>query len=224
MTSSRSSSSCLALEVTDMQTLFETIIGSHIWKMDHEGSDLDMFRCYISDTRDILLGKVPKNIFEQPTSIVDLQISEIGTVISQLIRNNLNYLIAIHSPIVMFDNGGVLAKLRELSLKGLSKEAYNSTFGMCMQNYKKYIETGKDISEKRCNTIARTAKFGCNLLANRTIAFEGISGSTPEKLRTAIEELTFAKENSTLPDKCPIEIKEEFEELLVELRISDLHG
>ena len=207
-----------------MQTLFETVVGSHIWKMNHEGSDLDLFRCYISDTKDILLGKVPKNTFEQPTSIVDLQVSEIGAVISQLMHCNFNYLIAIHSPIVMFDNGNVLAKLRELSFKSLSKEAYNSIFGMCTQNYKKYIETGKDISEKRCNAIARTAKFGYNLLVNKKIVFEGVSGFTPEKLSTAIEALTFAKDNSTLPDKCPEEVKEEFEELLIKLRISDLNG
>jgi hypothetical protein len=207
-----------------MQTLFETVVGSHIWKMNHEGSDLDLFRCYISDTKDILLGKVPKNTFEQPTSIVDLQVSEIGAVISQLMHCNFNYLIAIHSPIVMFDNGNVLAKLRELSFKSLSKEAYNSIFGMCTQNYKKYIETGKDISEKRCNAIARTAKFGYNLLVNKKIVFEGVSGFTSEKLSTAIESLPFAKDNSTLPEKCPAEVKEEFEELLIKLRISDLNG
>ena len=205
-----------------MQTLFETVIGSHIWKMNHEGSDLDLFRCYISDTKDILLGKVPQNTFDQAIPNVDVQISEIGTVISQLMHCNFNYLVAIHSPIVMFDNSSVLAKLRELSLKGLSKEAYYSIFGMCMQNYKKYIETGKDVSEKRCNAIARTAKFGYNLLANRTIVFEGVSGFTPEKLSAAIEELTVAKENSTLPEKCPAGIKRKFEELLIELRISDL--
>jgi hypothetical protein len=204
--------------------LFETVIGSHIWKMNHEGSDLDIFRCYMGDTRDILLGKVPKNTFDQSIPNVDVQITEIGAVISQLIYNNLNYLIAIHSPIVRFDNGNVLVKLRELSLKGLSKEAYNSIFGMCMQNYKKYIETGKDISEKRCNTIARTARFGYNLLANKTIVFEGVSGFTPQKLSAAFQELTVAKENSTLPEKCPAEIKEEFEDLLIKLRISDING
>ena len=207
-----------------MQTLFETVIGSHIWKMNHEGSDLDLFRCYISDTRDILLGKVPQNTFDQAIPNVDVQISEIGTVISQLMHCNFNYLVAIHSPIVMFDNGNVLAKLRELSRRGLSKEAYNSIFGMCMQNYKKYIETGKDVSEKRCNAIARTARFGYNLLTNNAMAFERASGFTPEKLRAAIEELTVAKENSALPEKCPEEIKEEFEELLIELRIRDLNG
>ena len=80
----------------------------------------------------------------------------------------------------------------------------------------------EDNLEKRCNVIARTAKFGYNLLANKDIAFERVSGFTPEKLLPVIEDLAIAKESSTLPDKCPPEIKEEFENLLIELRIRDL--
>ena len=56
----------------------------------------------------------------------------------------------------------------------------------------------------------------------RDIAFERVSGFTPEKLLPVIEDLAIAKESSTLPDKCPPEIKEEFENLLIELRIRDL--
>lgn len=199
--------------------LFETVIGSHIWKMDNPESDVDIFRCYIADTRDMLLGDKPKNYFNANDG-TDIQLSEIGNVINGLIKNNFNYMIAVNSPIVRFDSG-VLAELRRLSLDNISKECYNSIHGLAEQNYKKYIESGIDTSVKRCNQIARTLRFGITLLNSGKMVFEPFSVKSPDDIKQLMRDLDLARNRSTLPEK-PKHVKE-LEDYLVELRIKNIH-
>mgnify|MGYP001626452942 CR=1 FL=1 len=199
--------------------LFETIIGSHVWQMNTLESDLDIFRCYIADTRDILLGKKPKNVFDQKTEGIDLQISEIGNVIEGLIKNNFNYLVAVHSPIVRFD-GGILSSLKNLSIRNLSKQAYDSIHGLATQNFKKYVESGVDASTKRCDKIARVLQFGITLLSEGKIEFKPANGNTPETLKKLMDELDMAYKESKLPNKP--EHVEELEDFLIKIRIKNI--
>ena len=199
--------------------LFETVVGSHVWQMNTLESDTDLFRCYIADTRDILLGNKPKNYFNRDDKGIDVQVGEIGSVINGLIKNNLNYLIAVHSPIVKSDSG-VLASLKNLSTMNLSKQAYNSVHGLATQNYKKYVESGVDPSAKRLNIIARTLQFGITLLREGIIEFKPSSGNTQETIKSLMDELERAKDESKLPNKP--EHTKELEDFLVQLRIKNL--
>lgn len=203
--------------------LFETIIGSHIWQMNHDKSDIDLFRCYQLSSKEILLGETPKNTFDQSVKGLDIQESEISTVINELKHNNLNYLLAVHSPIVLFDNFNILKRLKAISSSCLSKEAYNSIHGLALSNYKKYIESGIDTSESRCNKVARTLLFGMTLLDKGRIEFKPSYGNTPETVKALISELDNAKEDSNLSEKCSPEQAQKFEQLLEELRILDLN-
>ena len=198
---------------------FETIIGSHVWKMNHEKSDIDIFRCYVEDSNKILLGHTPKNsCYEELDGEIDVQESEIGKVIEQLLDNNFNYIVAIFSPIVRFENGSLLNELRKIGKSALSKKCYNSVYGLATVNYIKYIESGKDTSEKRCNVICRTLQFGITLLNEHSIDFKEYNTGTPEKIIEMLNELEKAKENSTLPDSCSDGVKKEAEEFLLKIR------
>lgn len=199
--------------------LFETVVGSHVWQMNTLESDTDLFRCYIADTRDILLGNKPKNYFNRDDKGIDVQVGEIGSVINGLIKNNLNYLIAVHSPIVKSDSG-VLASLKNLSIMNLSKQAYNSVHGLAIQNYKKYVESGVDPSAKRLNIIARTLQFGITLLREGRIEFKPSSGNTQETIKSLMGELERAKDESKLSNKP--EHTKELEDFLIQLRIKNL--
>lgn len=198
--------------------LFETVIGSHAWKMNTLDSDLDVFKCYISSTRDILLGAIPKNYFESGDKI-DVQTGEIGRVVEGLIKNNFNYLIAVHSPIVRSDCG-ILNSLRTLSIMNLSKQAYNSIHGLATQNYRKYIEGNPNVSQKHCDTIARSLHFGITLLREGKIVFAPSFGNTPETIKSLLDDLDKAKDESVLPNKA--EHTKELEDFLVQIRIKNL--
>ena len=206
-----------------MTTLFETIIGSHIWQMNHEQSDTDIFRCTLADTKDILLGKEPKNEFTRFDKI-DLQISELSTVINQLKVCNFNYLVAVHSPIVRFSNYNILEKLKDISERGISKQAYDSIHGLALQNYKKYIESGIDNSPKRCAVINRTLMFGIKLLLYGKLEFTPVDlkSANSGKLQVLMSELDNAKTISPLPDKCPQDIAYEYDEFLLRIRENDI--
>jgi predicted nucleotidyltransferase len=205
-----------------METLFETVVGSHAWHMNHEASDIDIFRCVLADTRNVLLGKEESNSFDQTIPNLDIQTSELRTVISQLIISNFNYLVAIHTPVVLFQNEESLTRLRELSKEAISKQAYDSIHGLATQNYKKYIESKKDDSPKRCNVVARGIVFGIRLLEKQQLFFMPMVDATPEKIVSLMKDLDTAKENSSLPEKCSDRVKTKFNDYLLDMRLKAL--
>ena len=212
----------------EMDILFEVINGAHAWRMEHSQSDLDIFRCYLADYEDILIGKTPKNSFYVDFTMiegrnVDIQTSEIGTTIQQLIKNNLNYIVNVNSQIIRVDNGGVLANLRDFSRRGLSKELYGSFHGMAIHNYNKYIrdfDDVKKIPEHRLNKIARVLALGIRLLNGEPIELRQYSGATVIMIETMIRDLDTSLQESKLPEQCPIE--EEMLDYLVTLRLNDI--
>lgn len=77
-----------------MKTLFQTVIGSHAWNMNVAQSDTDYFVCYQISTKELLKGQTL--LLRSKMSInedVDIQESEVGLVVHQLIKNNLNYIV-----------------------------------------------------------------------------------------------------------------------------------
>jgi predicted nucleotidyltransferase len=205
-----------------MKTLFETVVGSHLWGMEHEGSDVDIFRCVLMDTDSYLKGSMMKNLNYTEYGKLDMQVMELGHLIDLMVENNYNAILYVMSPHVRFFNGDALEKLRSILSDGLSKEVYNSINGLGISNFKKYISSGLDTSEHRCNIICRSLQFGINLLNEKTIRFAKFEGGSPARVEALLFDIKKAYEQSTLPERVSGEVKQRYSELLLQKRLEYL--
>lgn len=203
-----------------MKTLFVTNVGSHMWGQNHPGSDLDRFVCYIVPSRDVLTGRADTKSKHLKNEKQDDAVHEIGHVIDEVLKGNVNFLWGVFSPIVMEDPRGDLAALRDLALQQMSQLCYNSIHGMAISNYKKFIASGLNTSMKKCNTIARTIGLGITLLQTGKIEFKPVWDATSESVQRLIVELDNAKTQSILPEKP--DHPETLYEFLLQLRLRDL--
>ena len=203
-----------------IDNFFTTKIGSDIWQMRRPDSDTDLFRVYVATTGDILKGTADmRSKFIQKDN-TDIALHEIGKVIDMLLKGNLNFVIGVMSPIIVNAyNLKLFHELRSIVDRNKSKNCYHSIHGCAIHNYKKYIETGLDKSERRCNKILRILRFGQKLLQEEKFVFEPVAGATPEIIEKELKKLEVAYEKSRLPEK-PNE--EPFREWLYNLRLYDL--
>lgn len=199
------------------------MVGSHMWGVQHEGSDEDHFLCYLVPTKGILSGELVFPVrfshFEHG-EMRDTSAHEAQSVVEQLIKGNVNFLWGVMSPIVV-KTSDWHEELKEIVRRNLAKNCYDSIHGLAVHNYKKYIESGKDASEKRCNTIARTINFGILILTRGEFKFVAVTRATPDIIVKGIEVLDEAHNASELPEK-PNEA--EYREWLFKLRLADLRG
>jgi len=222
--------------------MWQTNVGSHLWGMEHEGSDIDVYEAVQVPTRDILLGheqtRFPnrtetrdRSEFKYDTGSsgipdnlkhvkYDFQTHEIGTIVQQVLKGNVNHLWGVFSPIQFLGSIQFLYDFQNAAHRNLSAECYDSIRGLATSNVKKYIETGKDVSKKRLNIIARTVQFGITLLDEGRVNFARTDIETSEELYAIITRLDEARENSPLPDE-PKE-PQALEQLLLQVRERDL--
>jgi len=212
--------------------LCETVIGSHAWKMNHAGSDLDLWRIFVVDTKQFLRGTVrlkSRNYTEKSTwefgddfeyygMDIDYAEHEVGSTISQLLKGNINYLIGILSPIVR-ESTPEFNQLREITQNNIAKNCFNSIHGMGRANYNKYIKSGKDDSERRCNKIARALQFGIEILDGNGIQFEPYYFADTATIKEKLNEIVDAFHASRLPDAPN---PEPFRDWLLEVRLNNL--
>ena len=196
------------------EILFRTNVGSHMWKMNQENSDTDIFECYILPTREILKGKIPGNHFTQDEeNRIDIQRQEISKLTSEIIKSNINYIGYIFSPIVL-EGVEFLERYRNLARKVISKQVYFSIKGMALHNYKKYQKNGVDNNdEKAWNKIVRVLRFGTFLMETGIITFSPINGSTADTFDYWMQRLDEAERTGNLqyePKKKDVENLWEF--------------
>jgi len=188
-----------------IEDLFTTLVGSHLWHMNDEDSDRDLFRVYVASTEGILRGTVDtKSKFVQEGDDVDIAVHEVGTVVSQLLKGNVNFLIGVMSPILVSEHKCVdsfLYDLQAIVRRTISKNCYRSIRGLGKHNYIKYIVSGKDDSERRCNKICRVLAFGHNLLLTGDFGFTPFTCGTPENVVELLGLLDDAYWFSSLPEK-----------------------
>ena len=189
------------MEFKEKTVLFRTIVGSHMWNQQHEKSDKDMFECYIVDTRSILLGnrhdkgKHTKRDNEETTS------HEIGKVIKELLKGNINFLWGVTSNKFDFVNTNIdpnMWDLRKIVRENLSKSTVHSIRGFAIHNLKHWFGIELDVVHsvgqfrkgyiivekslprltpkdkkywKILNTCARTLDFGIRLLRHNGDGF-----------------------------------------------------
>lgn len=208
-----------------MNILFETLVGSHMWSMQHPGSDEDHFICHIVPTREVL-NTPTKDILSQPgyqksvflpDEKTDQSIHEVGVVVEHLMRGSVNFLWGVMSPIIV-KKSTWHDELKEIVQKNVARNCYHSIHGLAIHNFRKYIESGKDASPKRYITIARSIVFGINLLRSGKFRFDIMKDKEEdgdidvvwlakdekvwylEDLKIMIEQLDLAYKESKLPE------------------------
>ena len=207
------------------ETLFKTVIGSHVWSMETPESDYDIFECYIAPSEDFLIGSQHKGCHHSINGDIDRTSAEIGTVVNQILKNNINYLINILSPVILL-SGEEHEQLKKLTIKNLSKLCYNSINGMATHNYMKYIINESNDSrdtQKRRKTILRVINFGITLLRYGKIEFEPIPQIeyiSKQDIQRGLDWLADARDNSILSDQP--QHKEEMYKWLLNLRLRRL--
>lgn len=229
-----------------------SIIGSHMWGMNHPGSDVDVAQIYINGSKKILLGKTNRGGQETKIGKYDICKFEIGHVIEQLKKANLNFIWYVTSPIwkPVSDFGAVLHnRLETLVKKNLSKECFYSIAGLTRNNIRKYFDIylpfGKKVNPKEYSTyeidlpiktirkklwlISRTLLFGFNILGLHKIKYQDPRTMFNENIKlqnvlNLYNKFIDAYEISTLPDKPN---KDDFDKFLYVLRLTQVqtdHG
>lgn len=212
--------------IPEDEFLFTTVVGSHMWGMEHEGSDIDLFIVRRAPTRDILIGtdvnKTVRDKIQINGTDVEYDIHEVGKVINMLIRNNPNFIWGVTSPVFLDGNKIIYENMKELAQLLISKEIYKPIRGMIIHNTDKYIASGKDPSEKRCNTIARAALFGINTLIHKSFKYKPVKGFTKDDILRLPDDLEIALEESKLPTKPEAFAIKIAEEWLYEIRLEGI--
>jgi len=187
--------------------------------MNRPDSDIDLFIVYQAPSTDFLIGKAHIGSHRSQVGNVDRVSFELGHTVVQLLKNNINFLWGVMSPIVI-KSWNHLEELRSLTKMNLSKELYHSVHGLGLHNYKKYVESGKDPTQKRCTIICRSLRFGIRLLSNAEFDFSPIKPCDPKDVITYLDALDIANAQSKLPLN-PEHSKEMYEWLL-QIRLEEL--
>lgn len=218
----------MEIETRGMRNLYVSCVGSHMWSMNNEQSDIDLVMIYIAPTRAILRGeKIPSTICQQIAprngDIYDTLGWEIGHLIDQLIKGNINAIWYATSPLVIKPSR-IQEELSDLVQSNLSRQTYHSIKGMAESQIKseETPEKKPKIPGKGYRTALRTINFGILLLSEGRICFAPVlHAPSSEEVMERMEQLEEAYLKSPLPDK-PDE--EAFRELLLKLRMEEMAG
>ena len=210
--------------VNDYPVLWSTCVGSHAWGMQRADSDIDIYRCYLAPSEDFLLGHMHNGGHQSQTADVDTVSFELGHLINQLRKGNLNHIIGLMSPVVEHTTTEHDA-LKEIFQDSLSKNAYNSIHGMAKSNFKRYFEdkprtylTDTEMV-KKLGQVGRVIKFGIRLLLYHEVAFEAYQPKDRFEITGLMSELDDAYANSTLPDKPDARV---YDDWLLKIRLDQL--
>jgi len=207
-----------------MKILFISCVGSHMWGMQIQESDIDLVMIYIASTRSLLRGErisptVSQQITARSGEVYDTLGWEIGHLINQLIKGNVNAIWYATSPLVIKPSS-VREELSALVQANLCRQTYHSIKGMAESQIKS--EEKPNTLGKGYRTALRTINFGIKLLTEGRICFAPVSG-TPgaEEVTKAMRQLDEAYKASRLPDR-PDE--DAFREFLLRLRMEEMTG
>jgi len=210
------------IESNRMKTLFVSCVGSHMWGMQNEVSDIDLVMIYIVPTRSILRGErvlhtVRQEIAARKGEIYDTLGWEIGHLINQLIKGNVNAIWYVNSPLVIKPSI-IQEELSALVQANLCKETYHSIKGMAESQIKS--EEKPKITGKGYRTALRTINFGIRLLSEGRICFAPVL-HTPgaREVMEKMGQLQEAYEASRLPD---LPDEDAFRDFLLRLRLEEM--
>ena len=205
-----------------MKTLFISCVGSHMWGMQNEASDIDLVLIYIAPTGALLRGeRISPTVRQQITArggeIYDTLGWEIGHLINQLIKGNVNAIWYVTSPLVIKPSI-IQEELSALVEANLCRDTYHSVKGMAQSQIKS--EEKPKMGGKGFRTALRTINFGIKLLLEGKICFApALSTPGAEEIMEKMRQLEEAYEASPLPDR-PVE--DAFREFLLRLRMEEM--
>ena len=200
----------------DGKLIGSTWVGSHIWKMNDENSDVDEFVIYQEPTHRILNDTANLKPKRYTNGNRDGVIYEVSHVVKQLLTGNINFILGVMSPIVK-ESTTEFWELRQIVKQNLSKCSYNSINGLVTKNYRKYIESEKDNTQKRRSQVLRILNFGITLLEQGELVFAPVENATEKQIENKLSRLKIAYEHSVLPEK-PNE--QMFRDWLLKVRLS----
>jgi len=223
----------------EARPLLLTAIGSHLWNMNHEGSDVDSMAIVQEPTKRILRREAKwqeQSFFRSETDHgwpVDIHIHEAGRTADFLARMNINFVVGVCSPLVVYQRAEASA-LRSIVKENLSRELYESIHGMAISNMARYagIKRGTfytavleelhyaPIEEQRCGKMLAYIEFGIRALSTGKLEFRKPDSYTwdTEGVIRAIRDLDIAVVDSKLPQKAPVD---PFHDWLLALRGAD---
>jgi len=208
----------------DKSLLWQTNVGSHLWSMNRPDSDIDVYEAYQVPTEGILKGIFRDNSHAREEThdgkLWDIQSHEIGVIINQLLKGNMNHIWGVLSPQIISVSNELL-RLRDIVEKNLAKNCARSILGMATGNYYKYIVKEKIVGDeliKRTNMICRSLKFGIGIVELHKVSFEPYIGGDVTTIDILIKEMENATLNSTLPERPDENV---FREYLLDLREDD---
>jgi hypothetical protein len=209
-------------ECNRTKILLVSCVGSHMWGMQNEESDIDLVMIYIAPTRAILRGErimptVCQEIVARGGEIYDTLGWEMGHLINQLIKGNVNAIWYVTSPLVIKPSD-IQEELSALVQANLCRETYRSIKGMAESQIKS--EEAHRIEGKGYKTALRTINFGINLLSEGIICFAPVLHAPgAEEIMENMGRLEEAYEASRLPDR-PNE--DAFRDFLMRIRRANL--
>jgi hypothetical protein len=208
-----------------MKTLFISCVGSHMWGMQSRESDIDLVIIYIAPTRSILRGeRIPPTVRQEIAArggeVYDTLGWEIGHLIDQLIKGNVNAIWYVSSPLIIKPSP-IQEELSLLVKANLCRETYQSIKGMAESQIKSEEKPTKRPG-KGYRTALRTINFGITLLKEGRICFKPVF-HTPEagEVMERMLQLDEAYAASRLPD---LPDEEAFRESLLRLRLKEMAG
>jgi predicted nucleotidyltransferase len=186
------------------QVLFKTLIGSHMWGMNHAGSDRDYMVVYLQSTKDILsgypvfTGKPNVTVTEDGVEC-DYQYMEIGHLINLLLKGNVNAIWTVTSPCIIEDSPE-LQQLRGLVQKNLSKSSFASINGMAISQIKDETKR-KSMKGKGYRTGLRTLNFGIKMFEKGKLVYDPVGEVTGEDVEIAFHRFNTAYMYTKLPEE-----------------------
>lgn len=206
--------------------LWTVNVGSHMWKMETNESDRDLTSVFLMSGDKFLIGTNSNCHFTQDKKTkIDHQRYEIGKVIQQIKKMNVNYVWTIMSPIILCQHRNWLQQLRQIVMENPSKQIYYSIQGMARNNIKRFLTDQPVIMDKydkdnecyqetitfekpklshkkykkKLNTIGRTIQFGINYLLYGKFIYEKTNIKTKNELDELMIRLQQAFDQSSYP-------------------------
>ena len=129
-----------------MKTLFISCVGSHMWGMQSKESDIDLVMIYIAPTRAILRAErisptIRQQIAARGGEIYDTLGWEVGHLINQLIKGNVNAIWYVTSPLLIKPSV-IQEELSALVQENLCRQTYHSIKGMAESQIKSETKPG----------------------------------------------------------------------------------
>lgn len=164
--------------LSEEHIIWQSEIGSRIWKMENDKSDYDRFCCVTFPAKRILEGitfpKSERSTIISDGDVIDIIYMEAGHVVNLLLKGNINMILAITSPIVYYGDER-FNLLKRIVLENLSTASYPSIYGMAKRQFLEYRKKG---NEKFLRASICILRFGCALMRGKII-YEPVTDNIP---------------------------------------------